>query len=221
MQKLIQLSLLVCVCGLMPLSAMAGCTDPDGQPSAGYKCGYFDGELPHTWSAVFNGPDIIPMRGPRVTWYDKQSPYVSIINGRPFYSVAQRMVAYGDMNWSQLDFYYTSGRNVDRTVALLKKYPHTSGIVRWTSDTVAGKHAVVAEYGLDHGEVTKEGSGGKFYFVTWPFAHEGKQYRTGLIIHKQALGDKEFEQGVSHVLQSLSAERLAWLEVPHRQFLTK
>jgi hypothetical protein len=221
MRKLIQVSMMTCACALLPLSAVASCADADSQPGKGFKCGYLDSEVPETWSAVYNGPDIVPMRAPRITWYSKDSSYVSITDNKPFYSVAQRMVAYGDMNWSQLDFYYTSGRNVDRTVALLKRYPKSTGIVRWTTDTVAGKPTVVAEYGLDNGEVTKGGSGGKVYFLTWPFTNEGHTYRAGLIIVKQALGDVAFEQGVQRVLGSLSSDRLAWLEVPHKQLLVK
>lgn len=205
----------------LPVSVSAKChydgvNAADGVASDGYKCGYFDGEIPETWSAVYNGPDIIPMGNARMVSYGGASRYVEFIRGKPFYSVAKNIVSYGDMNWSQIDFYFTSGKNVDSTIALLKKRSPEN--LRWSTAKVGSKEAIVAEQGLDEGEVTKGGPGGKFYFVSWPFTYEGGSYKAGLIIHKQALGSTEFENGTKHVLESLPDMTWEWLSVPHERF---
>lgn len=203
-------SVLVVISLSVPGVALARCAE-DGQPTAGHKCGYFDEELPATWSAVYHGPDILPMKNVRVSsTVASPQKVVQFINGEPFYSLAQDMVRYGDMNWSQVDYYFSSGRNVDRTVKALQKY------YQWEMQdaTVGGVPAKMYQEPLDDGWVTKGGPGGRYYFLAWNFSHDGSSYRAGAIIHIQSHVSDEFVTEATQLLDHAPRLKSA-LSIPY------
>ena len=226
MLKRVTIAFLGVMCGGLQLlvapSAFAGYCSHD--VPTGYKCGLFDEERPQTWSAVLNG-EIIPVKMPRPYRYPGGDGtfYLSLPNERPFYSISSDIVAYGDMNWHQLDFFLMSGNNLDRYQKLFAKY-NKRDIKKWSTVVIDGQKALVAEQNLDDGVVDKGGPGGKFYFIPWSYTVADGQshthtYKAGLLIWKQALGEKDFEQGTDHILSTLSLHNIT--NAPYEDFLVK
>ncbi len=155
-------------------------------------------EIPSTWSYYYAGEHF------GATTAEESFPYP-----QPYMSIAQDGVAFGDMNWNQVDFFALSGTAVSK---LLRETKAQEQHGTWSKQSVGGRRADVLTYKTDNGEVSKGGTGGKAYFLSWKekVKEEGvwKTYDVGLLIRKQALGNTEFECGVAHALESLDTGRL-------------
>ncbi len=153
------------------------------------------GEVPSTWSYYFAGESMPePLSN-------------NSLAGRPFFSIAQNGVAFGDMNWNQIDFHKAAGSDVARLIRTMKANNEPG---EWSKETVGGVQADVFTGALDNGQITKGGSGGKMYFFSWQRRSDSnaaritRTYDVGLVIDKQALGDAEFECGFQHLLSNIS-----------------
>lgn len=139
-------------------------------------------EIPTSWSVVRN----------------VESVGITTLPDLPTGSVGQTDVAYGDLNWSQVDFLFAYQDIVDRLVA-----PDEEVDTGWarSQETVGGVVADVFTFLLDEdGEVSKGGTGGKEYILRIPKEFDGEKT---LMILKQAKGDEAFERGFEHLLQTL------------------
>ncbi len=134
-------------------------------------------EIPSTWS-VFNNPE-------SVGEHDRPQ--------QPTGAIGQTDVEFGDINWSQVDFLYIQDDVVDE----FTKEGKSAVPNAWSKEKVGGIVADVVTAGLDDGKVTKDGPGGKTYYVRLPGTLQT------LIIDKQALGDAEFESGFQHMMQTM------------------
>lgn len=168
--------------------------------TSGYKkLDYTDtgGEIPNAWSYSYRGdigPAPLPPAGDNIL----DSKYI-------LFSFAEHGIAYGDINWSQVDFFEMSYNDVKTMVgnikAAIKSKPNEWEGVKMSQEISEGNIiANVLTYPLDNGEVTKGGTGGKTYFIAWKCANGTN---AGLVINKQALGDKEFEDGFSHYISTM------------------
>lgn len=136
-------------------------------------------EIPKEWS-MYQSPDNVGT--------DK-------LTDLPTASIGQNDVAFGDMNWSQVDLYF-AGNDIS---AKLVQAAKDANYGTWSVETISGIKADVVTYPLDDGKVTKGGSGGKMYFLSRPSIY-GVQT---VVIRKQALGDEEFENGFKYFIDTL------------------
>ncbi len=120
-----------------------------------------------------------------------------------FFSVGQDGVAFGDTNWSQVDFAKMSGEDVKKLKEWYRSTKEAGD--RWSVQRMKKVTADVITFPLDDGKVTKGGTGGKVYFLTWTGP---KNADMGLVIWKQAKGNAEFECGVQHFIDTLNVEAL-------------
>ena len=195
---------LVLLCGLLLLSSCA-VSPPASQNDTNqasnstlYKESFFKGEIPITWSYVFLG-DIGPMPYHEAGWIEPD--YIQ-------YSFAKDAVSYGDTNWTQVDIAFMEGDNLRGWVTYLKADPNFNYYLReWKQEIIDGRTVDVAIFSTEPDEtVSKGGTGGKIYFVPAKSDKEIKgewfaQY--GVVIHKQALGDEEFEMGFQHFMDTV------------------
>lgn len=158
-----------------------------GYKSVGVGVPYLSFEVPEDWSVTLN-PESVGIVG------------TNKLPDFPMLSVGQTDVAYGDTNWSQVDFYYSQDDIIDQLIKDNEGFEPSDGE---TTEKVAGLPARVFTYSLDGGQVTKAGTGGKSYYIRLPQNPYGTKT---LYIHKQALGDEEFEAGFQHLLQSMNIQ---------------
>lgn len=135
-----------------------------------------------------------------------------------FLSVGQDGVAFGDTNWNQVDFMKMSGSDVRTLLEDTKKAVAEAndkgfaGGGTWSVERVAGRRVDVLTYATDAGEINKFASAGKMYFLASKERYRSVDgmhtYDVGLLIHKQALGDAEFECGFQSMLKSLKMRKL-------------
>lgn len=154
-------------------------------------------EVPETWSiyqqAESYGSDTLPVA--------------------PNYSVGMNNVAFGDINWTQVDFFVAQGDIVDTLVEKaekeideLEKASNYPEYATWSTEKIDDVTAKVVTYGLDEGgQVTKGGTGGKHYYIKLPGT--GEYDPKTLVIHKQSLGDDVFEAGFKHMVKTMSFAR--------------
>jgi hypothetical protein len=161
-----------------------------------YKNAYGTAEIPATWSTVSLG-DVAPLTYSDFYWDEQRTVGAHPGIEKLQYSIAQGHISFGDWNATQIDMAIGQGEDLRRVVQTLKSQPAEYGET-WTTETVDGKHADVLNIPLDNGQVTKGGTGGKVYFITWE--------DQGLYMHKQALGDEAFEKGFAHFLETLDLD---------------
>lgn len=136
---------------------------------------YFSFEVPLSWSIAYPGE------------FSSSAPYLS---------VGMKDIAYGDINWTQVDMDLE-----DAIVGTVVAKAQAGNATGWSKETVDGVSVDVYTYELDNGEVTKGGTGGKVYYLPLPGAAE-RDYSRTLVIKKQAKGDAAFEQGFQQLLTS-------------------
>jgi hypothetical protein len=150
------------------------------------------GEIPQTWSWYMGG-DIGP-----VTSADMF--YKGI-----FFSIAQEGVAFGDTNWNQVDIGKVTAAGVRSWV---QDWKSEKDLGSWTQIDIDGRKADVLTFPLGkNDEVTKATTGGKYYFLAWSdTTSDGKSVEMGLVIHKQAKGDLDFECGTDHFIETMDLD---------------
>lgn len=139
--------------------------------------------IPETWSGV-NFPE------------REQAATAKLDYTLPVGSIAKNDVKYGDLAWSQIDFYYTE-RSIEDLVA---DKTAESPTATWTTEIVGGFTAQVATEPIE-GLPNKGATGGKTYIMTLPALTGGKTYN--LVIVKQAQDDAAFEQGFTYMLNNI------------------
>jgi hypothetical protein len=149
-------------------------------------------ELPVSWSIVNRG-DIAPISLPPedVTYID--SSFVQ-------YSFAKEKVAYGDINWEQVDVFFTDNDSVIPTfIERLKSNADAATFTdHWEAQTIGGIHAEVQILKKNpDGSVDKGATGGAYTYFP----------EKNIILYKQAFGDEAFENGFRHFLESIRFER--------------
>jgi hypothetical protein len=126
-----------------------------------------------------------------------------------FFSVGQKNVTYSDLNGGQLDAVKMTGANV-RSLENWYKSTAEAGD-SWSIVRVGGRSVDVLTFPLDHGQVTKGGTGGRVYFFAWTpkEALEPRGKDMGLVVWKQAQGDTAFECGSDAFISSLDLSAFA------------
>ncbi len=115
------------------------------------------------------------------------------LSGLPTISIAPKNIAYGDMNWSQIDFYFSIN---DISEKLLKEYNQSEFQV--SSELIDGIQASVVNFPLDESKTaSKSRTGGKKYFISLP-----GNIKT-LVIWKQARTTDEFESEFENIINSI------------------
>lgn len=114
------------------------------------------------------------------------------------FSVSEDTLSYTDVSWHQIDiFEYWPSPLVEKYVATLPEVG-TDGMY---NVTVGGREVLAKDEPLDNGEVTKNGPGGRTYYVVIP--EDDPALARLLIIRKQAQGDAEFEKAFQRFLNSI------------------
>ena len=108
--------------------------------------GDFTFSVPNTWSVYLGRDDEVPT--------DSLS--------FPLLSVGSKDVSQSDINWTQVDFSFSQGDIAARLVAEAK----AKNSIGWTQEKVGGVTADVYTDPLDNNEVTKDGTGGKTYYLS-------------------------------------------------------
>ncbi len=184
-------------------------------PAQTYKTtkSFIDGlaQMPSTWSYLFAGETAL-------------STQADLHQGLLF-SAAQDGVAFGDTNWNQVDFYKMAGSDVTKLMAEYRKNQNPGD--HWeTLRLRGGATADVVTRGLDNGQVTKGGTGGKTLFLRWSTTQKDSQgitrtYDFGMLVQKQALGDAAFECGTERLLKTFDFGRIRNIYAPQYPVLNK
>lgn len=180
------LALLVSCTGTPSLVEEGGSITPE-IPCTGYKSGFMGGEVPVTWSVAYLG-DVGPMPLPPSdqTWLDPE---------HVMFSFASHGIAFGDINWEQVDIVPMAPEDISTFVANIKANGDAAQWIEdWTTQIVDGQEAQVLTFSVNpDGSVDKGATGGAMYFFP----------KSGWIFHKQALGSKEFEEGFTRFLATV------------------
>lgn len=148
--------------------------------------GDFSFEVPNTWSVFISGDIELP---------------ANKLSERKL-AVGSTDVAVGDINWTQADFYFSSGDIAAKLVTDAKATDSTG----WSQEKIGGLTADVRTFSLDNGQVTKGGTGGKTYYVSLKsktVTVNATPVKT-MVITKQAKGDTDFENAFSHLVSSFT-----------------
>lgn len=148
--------------------------------------GDFTFSVPNTWSVYLGRDDEVPT--------DSLS--------FPLLSVGSKDVSQSDINWTQVDFSFSQGDIAARLVAEAK----AKNSIGWTQEKVGGVTADVYTDPLDNNEVTKDGTGGKTYYLSLADKNvtaNATRVKT-MVIRKQAQGDTTFENSFKHLLESFN-----------------
>jgi hypothetical protein len=152
-----------------------------------YKTIGFSAEIPETWSYQAFACGYV---GPA------QSSSSEDIRNSRLSSISQDAISHNDTSWRQVDIYSVSAQTIQEWINGLKTEAESKG--KLSTTTLSGLPATVLTEELDHGEVTKAGSGGKTYFI--PAAE--------VVIVQQAQGDEEFEREVNHFLRTFDLRKI-------------
>lgn len=145
----------------------------------------FQSEIPSNWSLVINGDTVVTP--------EKAQGDGLYIPAEATYSFGVNEVSYGDTSWDQVDIYIIQPGEGKKFVPSDHHDPNTG---TWSTEDINGYQAKVFTLNLDEGEVTKGGTGGKYYYFA---KDEGNDF---IVIHKQALSGSEFEEGFKHFIES-------------------
>lgn len=145
------------------------------------------GEVPETWSTAYLGdvgPVPLPPQGQG--WIDAKYT---------MFSFSSRGIAFGDINWEQVDIYQMAPADIEAFIAGIKANPDEEQFTKeWKTAFIGGEEAQIRLFATEpDGTVSKGGTGGAYYFFP----------KAGWIFWKQALGSPEFEQGVEHFFKTL------------------
>jgi len=125
--------------------------------------------------------------------------YDQAINHRPWLSIGEDDISFGDINWTQVDLRILAGDLVDQTVKNVRNNNATLG-----SEKIAGELAKVVSYPLPkNGVATKEKSGCKYYIFNKNLG-AGPDLDFTVVIYKQAQMDSEFESGFEAFINNLN-----------------
>jgi len=159
-------------------------TQQTASPALTYKQAVFGGEVPSAWN-VFHGPDSSPAKDlPSLTSANQLSA-----------SFASGPVAFGDGAFNQVDFYFLTKTAMQDLVDQANKEGDEI-----TQETVGGVSASVIHYPTDNGQVDKNGTGGKDYILGTGKSPNGVD--EFLLMRDWSLGDRAFENGFQHFLQT-------------------
>jgi hypothetical protein len=186
---------------LLSIAMPVAAREAPSVPSA-YKVALWGGEIPIDWSYVRTRGDIPLAKFPRTGIIPPDAIRASI---------ARDGVAYGDLNWNQLDIYLMAGRDVERLIRIWQRNAAIrSNVQSWSEAEIGGVSATVANLILDaSGTPSKAGTGGRVYFLSWQAnipRGEGEKPRTvdfGMIFDQQARGDAAFEAAIVHFLATV------------------
>lgn len=174
-----------------PAVTMDQATPPCSANEEGFKTvtmGPMTFELPVGWSSVYRGDiGVMPLPPDGVTYLD--GAFIR-------YSFAKNSVAYGDINWTQVDVYFTENDSViPAFIDRLKNSPDAQAFTdHWETQTIGGQEAIVQVLKKEpDGTVDKGGTGGAFTYFP----------KLNMILAKQSFGDAAFEAGFEHFLTSV------------------
>jgi hypothetical protein len=117
----------------------------------------------------------------------------------PLVSISQDKVKFGDINWSQIDIFFTENNITEQLVQEEENLNKEANKGTWSKEKIGKIEADVITYPLDNNQATKEKTGGKKYFLT---LENGLSAKT-MVISKQAKGNQEFEDGFEKFIKSL------------------
>jgi hypothetical protein len=154
-----------------------------GLPSAQYKPGPFDGQVPEEWSMYYG------IGNPANNLNDL------LTQSSLFYSISPHEIDFGDGAFEQVDFYLLTPSAEQE---LLSSSSQSKFLI--TTETENGVPAKIIHYPTDKGGISVEATGGEDYIMgngNSPAGHS--EY---LLVRDWSLGDKEFNDAFRHFLQT-------------------
>ena len=194
------ITLAACSVSNQQVETSSSLSSSNNRNSTAYKPSILDSEIPVAWNHVYLG-DIGPMPYSENSWLDLDYA---------IYSFSRRIVSYGDINWEQVDVYQVEGDVLQKLVAHWKDDDaFNQDVERWEQVTIDGKPIDVVTFKTEpDGTVNKGATGGQWYFLPPHESNRPGDFAFGLILHKQAKGEMEFEEGFAHFIQSLKLSEL-------------
>jgi len=152
-----------------------------------------DAELPLSWS-TYHTSDL--------SLIDAWPPEDSL-QKHAYFSAASDSVVFYDWNANQIDVYILTNKASKEYVEYVASMSQNDPEIVVEQKIINGANAYVVTWPLDNGEVTKIGSGGKS--ILW--ATGTSTDSVSVLVNKQALGDKSFEDAFSHFVNSIDVSK--------------
>lgn len=160
---------------------------------AEYKKTLMGGEIPLSWS-TYNTSDVsfIDSWPPEGAWQK-----------HAYFSIASGDITFYDWNADQIDFYVLTSNARKEYIDFVATTAADDSEVVVEQKTINGANAHVVTWPLDNGQVTKVGAGGKHILFSTGTSTDS----VSILIDKQALGDKAFEDTFAHFIDSVDVNK--------------
>jgi hypothetical protein len=167
--------------------------DTKVQESQYKKTHYGDGEIPLSWSTA-HAADVSLVD----TWPVKNYPL-----NQAFFSISADDIVFYGWNADQIDLYRLSSKAGKEYQNHVNEMAKGDSKISIEQRLINGSQSHVITWPLDNGEVTLAGSGGQDILISMGSSTESHY----ILIRKQALGDKAFEEAFSRYIDTFDISK--------------